>query len=652
MFLFTVYIPLSLLYSCIIYHYLVRPVNYTVRLKQHWIMDTITNSVSSSQKPVHMKWDLKHGIEACRARGLLQSSKWLAELSLSLKCKAEYSGPDDSLPDTVAMDVPYDNPSLFTDGQEDTYTVAKSYFDLAEYDRAAFTLKDDTTDRGYFLHMYSRYLSALRRRHIEKIDDHSTAVRFAIKNEELRVLRTELSDKYMFKELDSFGIYLYGIIIKKLNVGNSHQDNIIEIFAQSVMKYPMHWGAWLELAFLITDQNILSSVSLPQHWMKDFFVAKFLVDLMKTDEPLVLYDSLKNNGFKDSLHIKIQIAMTHHNKRGFDESTVILEEVHKNDPYVIEQMDVLSNMYYVQGKRAELAHLAHHFTQVDKFRVETCCIVGNYYSIRCNHEKAVLYFQRALKLNPDYLGAWTLMGHEYTEVKNTPAAIQSYRNALNLNKRDYRAWYGLGQTYELLNLPSYAVYYYKQANKLRPFDSRMLMALGEVYEHIQKVEEAKMCYRKAIAVGDIEGVAYARLAKLYKAEDNKEWAAYCYEKFVQQLDEHVVEGIKAHSEAHVFLANYHLETKDFDRSAHYANKCCNNQDTREEGMAILRQISQIRGVGSLQNEEPSPIFGAQPTPSRLQDSAVAGMEGDSLVFAGPLKLTFSPGNVDSDTSLN
>jgi len=39
----------------------------------------------------------------------------------------------------------------------------------------------------------------------------------------------------------------------------------------------------------------------------------------------------------------------------------------------------------------------------------------------------VLYFQRALKLNPSYLSAWTLMGHEYTEVKNTSAAIQAYR---------------------------------------------------------------------------------------------------------------------------------------------------------------------------------------------------------------------------------
>lgn len=57
-------------------------------------------------------------------------------------------------------------------------------------------------------------------------------------------------------------------------------------------------------------------------------------------------------------------------------------------------------------------------------------IAGNYYSIRCDHQMAIMYFQRALKLNPKYLAAWTLMGHEFMELKNTNAAIQSYRKAV------------------------------------------------------------------------------------------------------------------------------------------------------------------------------------------------------------------------------
>jgi anaphase-promoting complex subunit 8 len=33
-------------------------------------------------------------------------------------------------------------------------------------------------------------------------------------------------------------------------------------------------------------------------------------------------------------------------------------------------------------------------------------VVGNYYSLKGKHERAILYFQRALKLNPKCLSAW------------------------------------------------------------------------------------------------------------------------------------------------------------------------------------------------------------------------------------------------------
>lgn len=43
-----------------------------------------------------------------------------------------------------------------------------------------------------------------------------------------------------------------------------------------------------------------------------------------------------------------------------------------------------------------------------------------------------MYFQRALKLNRNYLSALTLMGHEYIEIGSTHAALESYRRALGM----------------------------------------------------------------------------------------------------------------------------------------------------------------------------------------------------------------------------
>ena len=86
----------------------------------------------------------------------------------------------------------------------------------------------------------------------------------------------------------------------------------------------------------------------------------------------------------------------------------------------------------------------------------------------------MIYFRKALKVNRNYLAAWTLLGHEYLELKNTHAAVEAYRRAVgiplsyiptysDLNRSDYRAWYGLGQVYEMLEMHYYALYYYEHA---------------------------------------------------------------------------------------------------------------------------------------------------------------------------------------------
>ena len=116
------------------------------------------------------------------------------------------------------------------------------------------------------------------------------------------------------------------------------------------------------------------------------------------------------------------------------------------DPYRVDDIDILSNILYVTENNTALSKLAHDYLAIEKDRPEICCIIGeslsgllvsvanssigNYYSLRAEHEKAVKYFRRATQLDRTYLSAWTLMGHEYVEMKNSHAAIEAYRKAV------------------------------------------------------------------------------------------------------------------------------------------------------------------------------------------------------------------------------
>jgi len=182
------------------------------------------------------------------------------------------------------------------------------------------------------------------------------------------------------------------------------------------------------------------------------------------------------------------------------------------------------------------------------------------------------------------------------ELKNTNAAIQSYRHAIEVNKRDYRAWYGLGQTYELLKMHYYCLYYYKRAQELRPNDSRMLVALGECYEKLEKHSDAMKCYWKAHCVGDIEGgIALFQLAKMYERTGDHEQAANAYNQYIIDTEDAGITERDQQSKAYKYLAHYYVKQNFLDYAYHYAQKCTEFADTREEGKALLKEVAARRG---------------------------------------------------------
>ncbi|XP_014216775.1 cell division cycle protein 23 homolog isoform X2 [Copidosoma floridanum] len=503
-------------------------------------------------------------------------SYWLAELNYSL------TNIKSCINETTSID------NLIEPSEdEDLCHLAKSYFDLKEYNRAAYFLEKCKTSKGKFLYFYSLYLAGEKK----KIDDMTDIRPDSLKNSNLKYLCCELKKEYTHENLDGFGLYLYGIILKKLQL----PKEATRILLESVHKQPMHWGTWLELSSLITDNEMLETLVLPNHWIKQFFMAHTYLKLQLLNECLEIYYTLQTFGFERNGYLLSQTAIAVHHKRDVDTAIATFQQIIEDDPYCLDNMDTYSNLLYVKELKNELAYLAHRTTEIDKYRVETCCIVGNYYSLRADHQKAIMYFQRALKLNPQYISAWTLLGHEFMEMKNTNGAIHSYRQAIEIDKRDYRAWYGLGQTYEILKMPFYGLYYYKQAHLLKPRDSRMILALGEAYEKQEKVPEALKCYHKACNVGDIEGMALIRLATLYEKLGQHNNAAAAYVDFV--TDECKNSDRAELSHAYKFLTQYHLKLNELDDANHYAQKCLQYDETKEEAKAFLRTIAQKRIKG-------------------------------------------------------
>eukprot|EP00794_Sanderia_malayensis_P005505 gene5505-6190_t len=518
--------------------------------------------------------DLIISVRECNSRGLIHSASWAAELSCSLPPLDEPIMPEENIDDEFKKDF-Y------------AYSLAKTYFDMREYERAAHHLQGCKSHKAYFLYLYSMYMSGEKKKRYKMADILDSASKSNV-NVELKSLQNELQEKK--EKLDGYCLYLYGVVLKELNLAKKASEVLVE----AVKKEPLHWGAWKELAATCKSREMLQSLDVGNHWMTEFFYALAELDLLMNKEALTRYENLSNAGFHKSTYVKQQLALKYYNLRNFEQATNLFKENHAKDPYMLNHIDTYSNVLYIQVAKSELSYLAHKVAEIDKYRYESCGVIGNYYSLRGNHEKAVLYFRQALRLNPQHIVAWTLLGHEYVELKNTSAAIESYRRATDVSPKEYRAWYGLGQTYEILKMPYYSLHYYNEAFKLRPNDPRILVALGETYHNLDKNEEAKKCFWRAFRIGDPEGQATMKLAKLHEIAGEDEDACRLYTLVLDQYEPsgfHTAEDI---AKGLLFIAKHHFKKNKINEAESYARRASEYNLTREEGRSLLYEIRHSR----------------------------------------------------------
>ncbi len=62
--------------------------------------------------------------------------------------------------------------------------------------------------------------------------------------------------------------------------------------------------------------------------------------------------------------------------KGVDEAIETFDSLSEEDPYRLDDMDLYSNMLYVKGEKYYLQVLANKAVEIDKYRVETSCIIG------------------------------------------------------------------------------------------------------------------------------------------------------------------------------------------------------------------------------------------------------------------------------------
>ncbi|KAL5117354.1 Anaphase-promoting complex subunit 8 [Pleosporales sp. CAS-2024a] len=620
----------------------------------------------SKAEEAQLKAQLHGAVAACTERCLYQSAKWAAELLNALPA-ADHDDDDagsdtDADPPTAAARDAVERRLEAREAHK--YLLAKTYFDCREYDRCAAvflpgplpkahasplamskhavkgkarTATPTTTklhadvvsrlsQKSLFLTLYARYIAGEKRMNEDSEMILGPQDGGVTLNKELPAISAILDAWFSAlptsrRQPQGWLEYLYGVVLAKGKNEKLAKDYLV----QSLHQCAYNWGAWQELMGLLHTIEDLADVVplLPQNLMT------FIFHVHASQELYAVTDAVHNELsqvlaiFPGSAFLKTQRALLYYHNKDFDDAEQIFSDLLISDPHRVDHLDNYSNILYVMGMRPKLAFLAQLATSTDKFRPETCCVVGNYYSLKSEHEKAVMYFRRALTLDRTFLSAWTLMGHEFVEMKNTHAAIESYRRAVDVNRRDYRAWYGLGQTYEVLEMHSYALFYHQRAAALRPYDPKLWMAVGQCFGKVGKNMNGIRAYKRALVAGsyydhgvgssfggdEVSGLGGGimdpevlyQIALLYERVHNMaECAAYMELVLAQEdgpdYDEPGPEGTggvgvtATTSKARLWLARWEYMRGMYQRANDLASELCQDGVEVEDAKALMRDI--------------------------------------------------------------
>ena len=153
---------------------------------------------------------------------------------------------------------------------------------------------------------------------------------------------------------------------------------------------------------------------------------------------------------------------------------------------------------------------------------------GNCYGAMGHLDQAILCYEEAVKLKPDYVDAHNNMGVYLKEIGEINKAVISYQKAIKL-KPDYAmAHNNLGICFYDLAQPKQAALCYKRAIKLKPDYADPHSNLGNILKDLGRVDEAILSYQKAIKLNPAFIDAYNNLGSIFNELGQNEEAIKCW----------------------------------------------------------------------------------------------------------------------------
>jgi tetratricopeptide (TPR) repeat protein len=155
-----------------------------------------------------------------------------------------------------------------------------------------------------------------------------------------------------------------------------------------------------------------------------------------------------------------------------------------------------------------------------------------------NYGQAVVDCAQALTLAPDFVAAYVNRGIAYTGLRYYTEALADYSKALELSPQNVYAYFNRGNTYLWMDKYKDALNDYNQTIVLKPEFVAAYTNRGLVCGELKQYEQALADYTQAIELNPDYVYAYYNRATLHRELNNHQQAIADYSKVVELNPEH------------------------------------------------------------------------------------------------------------------
>jgi tetratricopeptide (TPR) repeat protein len=213
---------------------------------------------------------------------------------------------------------------------------------------------------------------------------------------------------------------------------------------------------------------------------------------------------------------------------------------------------------YLKIEKYDIAEMLFH--EIEEQQTDSIALgLGLIYARQANHDEALVFFEKAIELNPKNEEAWNNKGVVLAERGLYKDALKYFHKTTKLNPKFTRSLNNKGAAFKRLGFYKLSIKFFKRATDI---DEKYEMAwsnMGDAFLKLNNYEEAINCFDKVLKINsqDAESMCDKGVAlnKLSRFED----ANKCFEKAIKCCDK-ILDKNSSNAKAYYDkgIALYHL----------------------------------------------------------------------------------------------